>query len=537
MTCCSEPHQRNMSDQPENIEKSSGAISNNRLIAKNSVMLYLRMILSMLVGFYTSRVVLNTLGVEDFGVYGVVGGVVAMLGFLTASMSGATSRFLAFELGRNDQQRLSETFSSALIIHVALALVICLIAETVGLWFVTHKLVIPAGRMTAALWVYHLSVLSAMLGMIQVPYTAMVIAYEKMSVYAYLEILHVTLKLVIVYLLTIGNFDKLILYAVLCVGVTILIMLIYVTYCLVHYPASRFRWIWKPSIIKPMLSFSGWDLYGNASNMARTQGVNMLVNMFFGAAANAAVGVASTVQAVLMQFSVNISTAVRPQVVKSYSVGDHDRMSTLIYVGARYLYLLLLLVSVPILIEPHFVLKIWLKIVPEYSEWFVRYMILFNFFAQMSVVLAMGIHATGKVKRISLINGTLYLSVLPFTYAAYRMSGSIYSAFVFNVIAVFIGCLCNVYTLSLSVKQISLTRFIKKVLIPVLIISVIVFAVSYIPKFYLEEGWTRFLLVGLISTLSGLALTYFTADQPIKEFIKKKVSSYVRFGKHSNTDI
>ncbi len=526
-----------MSEQPENRTKSSGNISNNRLIAKNSIMLYLRMILSMLVGFYTSRVVLNTLGVDDFGVYGVVGGVVSMLGFLTASMSGATSRFLAFELGREDHQRLSETFSSALIIHIALALVICLIAETVGLWFVTHKLVIPPGRMTAALWVYQLSILSAMLGMMQVPYSAMVIAYERMSIYAYLEILNVVLKLVIVYLLTIGNFDKLILYAILHLGVTVIIMAIYVIYCLANYPASRFRWIWKPSIIKPMLSFSGWDLYGNASNMARTQGVNMLVNMFFGAAANAAVGVASTVQAVLMQFSVNISTAVRPQVVKSYSVGDHDRMSTLIYVGSRYLYLLLLLVSVPILIEPHFVLKIWLKIVPVYSEWFVRYMILFNFFAQMSIVMAMGIHATGKVKRISLINGTLYLCVLPFTYVAYKMSGSIYSAFVFNVIAVFIGCLCNVYTLSLSVKQISLTKFIRKVLIPVLVISVIVMAVSYIPKFYFEEGWIRFLLVGLISTVAVLTLTYITADQPIKQFINKKVSSYVRFGKRSNTDI
>jgi hypothetical protein len=164
-------------------------------------------------------------------------------------------------------------------------------------------------------------------------------------------------------------------------------------------------------------------------------------------------------------------------------------------------------------------------------------MILFNFFAQMSIVMAMGIHATGKVKRISLINGTLYLCVLPFTYVAYKMSGSIYSAFVFNVIAVFIGCLCNVYTLSLSVKQISLTKFIRKVLIPVLVISVIVMAVSYIPKFYFEEGWGRFLLVGLISTVAVLTLTYITADQPIKQFIKKKVSSYVRFGKRSNTDI
>ena len=405
------------------------------------------------------------------------------------------------------------------------------------MWFLINKLVIPEGRMTAAHVVFQLSVFGTMLGVTQVPYTAVLIAHEKMGSYAYFEIISVTLKLLIVFLLQLWDYDKLILYSILVLAVNVLMIVIYRVYCLRHFEESHFRRLWKPEILKPMLSFSGWDLFGNASNLARTQGVSMLANMFFGTVANAAIGIAFTVQNMVMQFAANVSQAVRPQVVKTYSVGDTDQMSKLIYTSAKYLYLLLLMVSVPIFMETYYVLELWLKMVPRYSVWFVRILIFFNLFSQMSIVMAMGIHATGKIKRISLINGTLYLCVLPFTYVAYKMSGSIYSAFVFNVIAVFIGCLCNVYTLSLSVKQISLTRFIRKVLIPVLIISVIVMAVSYIPKLYFEEGWGRFLLVGLISTVAVLTLTYITADQPIKQFIKKKVSSYVRFGKRSNTDI
>ncbi len=501
------------------------------------MVLYFRMFLTMIIGFYTSRVVLITLGVDDYGIFGVVGGVISMLGFLNTSMSGATSRFLTFELGRNDKKRLKDTFNSAFLIHVGLSLVVFIVAETAGLWFLNNKLNIPADRMVAANWVYQMSLVSAMLGISQVPYNAVIIAHEKMDIYAYVEILNVTLKLLIVYMLTIGNFDKLILYSILNFAVSVLIVAIYRVYCIRHHEESHLQWTWQPSILKPMLSFSGWDLYGNASNLARNQGVNMLVNIFFGTVANAAVSVASTVQSVLMQFAFNICTAVRPQIVKSFSVGEYDRMSDLIYKSAKFLYLLLLLISVPILIESHFVLKVWLSIVPQYSEWLLRYMILFNFFAQMSFVLAMGIHATAKMKRISLINGSLYLSVIPFTYVSYKLGGSIYTAFAYNVVAVFIGCLSNVYTLSLSVSQISLFKFIRKVLIPVVVISVIVIAVSFVPRMLFYEGWIRLILVTFISTCSVLAFAYITADASIKQFIKNKMSSYVRFGKHSNPDI
>ena len=230
-------------------------MSDNRRIAKNALMLYIRMFLTMIVGLYTSRVVLATLGVEDYGIYGVVGGIVAMMGFLNASMSGATSRFLTFELGRGDKQRLADTFSSALIVHIGIAVVVLLLAESVGLWFLENKLIIPAGRMNAARWVYQCSILSAMLGITQAPYNASIIAHEKMDVYAYVEILNVTLKLLIVYLLVIGHFDKLILYALLTLAVSVVVMLTYRIYCIRHFEESHFHWLWDKTILKPLLSF------------------------------------------------------------------------------------------------------------------------------------------------------------------------------------------------------------------------------------------------------------------------------------------
>ena len=237
--------------------------SNNKRIAKNTIMLYIRMFISMVVGLYTSRVVLATLGVEDYGIYGVVGGVVGMMGFLNASMSGATSRFLTFELGKGDKERLAKTFSSALIVHIAIAIIVFILAETVGLWFLCNKLNIPEGRMEAAHWVYQFSILATMLSITQVPYNATIIAHEKMDVYAYMEILNVTLKLLIVYLLTIGDFDKLKLYAVLTFAVSLIIMMIYRIYCLRHFKESRFHWVWDKTYLTPLLSFSGWSIYGD----------------------------------------------------------------------------------------------------------------------------------------------------------------------------------------------------------------------------------------------------------------------------------
>lgn len=485
---------------------------NTKRIAKNTLLLYVRKFFSMLVSLYTARVVLETLGVEDYGISGVVGGVIGMIGFLNDSMSGATSRFLTYELGRGDKQRMKETFATALIIHVGIALIVFLFAETIGLWFLENKLVIPAERMNAARVVYQMTVLSTMIGISQVPYNACLVAHEKFDVYAYVDILNVVLRLLIVYLLVIINFDKLILWSLLGLAVSLLIITIYRLYCTKHYEESRFHFVWKTDYIKPMLSFSGWDLYGNMSVMARTTGVNMLLNMFFGPVMNAAAGIATQVQSCIMGFAGNLVTAMRPQLVKQYACKEYGSMFGLLQNGIKMAFILLSLFSIPLMCEAHFVLQLWLGIVPDYTVIFCVFTLLFNFFANMSVLLVSVIHATGNIKRPSFINGTLYLLVVPFSYVAYRLGCPPWFAFLFNVLAVILGMLSNAWTIRLYIQGFSFKNFFFQNFLKCIGILVVVSSLVYALHFVMEESWLRLIVSVLFSSLllalSGLYILF-----------------------------
>lgn len=479
--------------------------ANNKRIAKNTIFLYIRMLLAMAVSLFTSRVVLQTLGVVDYGIYGVVGGIVAMFTFLNASMAGATSRFLTYELGQGEPSRLHETFISAFWLHCIIAVAIVLVAETVGLWFLMHKLIIPEERLFAAHWVYQFSVLTMMLNVTQVPYNASIIAHEKMAVYAYVEILNVILKLLIVYLLLCLDGDKLILYAVLVFGVTLLITMLYRLYCMRNFAECKVRFLWNSQIIKPMLKFSGWDIYGNMSVLTRTQGVNMLLNMFFGPALNAASSIATQVQSAVMSFANNILTASRPQIVKQYAVGNNDVMISLIRNTLRLIFLLLMLITVPLLLEIDFVLHIWLGEVPGFAVSFCSFTLLFNFFASISSVLVTGIHATGRIKRPSIINGTLYLSVIPITYILFKGGAAPWSSYLFNVIAVFIGMLSNAVTLRMYVKQFPLRDFVLEDLGRCILLFVVAYMSGILLHGMMDEGWIRLAITCMTSTLLLLA--------------------------------
>ena len=440
-----------VSDEPEvsqiaieTTHKEQEDAGGTRRIAKNALMLYIRMFFTMVVGLYTSRVVLHTLGVEDYGTYGVVGGVVAMMGFLNAAMGGATSRFLTFELGRGDKKRLADTFSSALIVHVGIALVVLVLAETVGLWFMTHKLVIPEGRMTAAHWVYQLSIVSAMLGITQTPYNASIIAHEKMGVYAYVEILNVTLKLLIVYLLTIGNFDKLILYAILVFAVSVIIIMVYRIYCIRHFEETHFRWIWDKSILKPLLSFSGWNLYGNMGGLFQQQGTNFVINFFFGVVMNAAVSIGLTIANTVNQFASNVMLAFRPQIIKKYSVGDKQGMSDLTILAIKIIMFIYCLVAVPVFVEVHNLLEIWLVDVPDHSAVLCRLFLISIFFETIRYLLIIDIHASGNVKLVSFIAGTVFILIPFVTYFFFYLGLSVEAAFVILIVANVILCTANI---------------------------------------------------------------------------------------------
>ena len=384
-------------------------ISSNKRIAKNTVMLYIRMLLSVVVSLYTSRVVLEVLGVEDYGLYGLVGGVVSMFSFLNSTMAGATSRFLTFEMGKGDENRLKATFSSSLIIHIGIAILVLLLIETLGLWFLNNKLDIPEGRMSAAHWVLQLSVLGMFVSFTQVPYNAAIIAHEKMDVYAYVELLHVFLKLGIVYLLSIGNFDKLIFYAFLVLVVNVIVALTYRIYCIRNYSETRFSFVWDKDIIKPMLVFSGWEGLGHFGFTFRTQGVNFVLNMFFGVVLNAVNGIATVVQNTLLAFSGNVLLAVKPQIIKKYALGQYNEMSSLILSGIRFNLLFILIITIPLIFCTDFILGLWLKEVPEECALFCRILMMATIVSSIAQLLLAGIQATGELKLTSIVRNIMYI--------------------------------------------------------------------------------------------------------------------------------
>lgn len=467
--------------------------SNNKRIAKNTIMLYIRMFISMLVGLYTSRVVLATLGVEDYGIYGVVGGVVGMMGFLNASMSGATSRFLTFELGKGDKERLAKTFSSALIVHIGIAIVVLILAETIGLWFLCNKLNIPADRMEAAHWVYQFSIFGAMLGITQVPYNASIIAHEKMDVYAYMEILNVTLKLLIVYLLCIGNFDKLILYASLMLAVSILIMMVYRIYAIRQFPEAHFHWIWDKTFLRPLLSFSGWDLYGNACVIARQQGTNFLINIFYGVVFNAASGIATTVQGTISGLAFNIILAFRPQIIKQYAKGNVEDMSKLVGNAVCFTTILFGCMSIPLLLETHYIMKAWLGTIPDKSVIFCQILLIASFLGLLNNIWNTCIHATGKIKEISIFSGTFFLISLPIIYVVFQFKAPVESAYLVFILSIVFVNVSNLLIIKKKIPKLKL-NFVFLNYIKVIIVLMASYYITSLFKAQMQETFIRLLV-------------------------------------------
>ena len=498
-------------------------MTSNKRIAKNTLMLYIRMFISMLVGLYTSRVVLATLGVEDYGIYGVVGGVVGMMGFLNASMSGATSRFLTFELGKGDKERLAKTFSSALIVHIGIAIVVLILAETVGLWFLCNKLNIPAERMQAAHWVYQLSILSAMFGITQVPYNAAIIAHEKMDVYAYVEILNVSLKLLIVYLLCIGNFDKLILYASLMLAVSILIMMVYRIYAIRQFPEAHFHWIWDKTYLRPLLSFSGWDLYGNACVIARQQGTNFLINIFYGVIFNAASGIATTVQGTISGLAFNIILAFRPQIIKQYAKGNVEDMSKLVGNAVCFTTILFGCMSIPLLLETHYIMKAWLGTIPDKSVIFCQILLIASFLGLLNNIWNTCIHATGKIKEISIFSGTFFLISLPIIYVVFQFKAPVESAYLVFILSIVFVNVSNLLIIKKKIPKLKL-NFVFLNYIKVIIVLMASYYITSLFKAQMQETFIRLLVDCFICWIIVFASSFiFILNQKQKKSIISKI--------------
>ena len=378
-------------------------------------MLYVRMILIMLVSLYTSRVILKALGVEDFGLYNVVGGVVVLFTFINNAMVTSTQRFLNFEIGRNDIEEAQKVFSASLNIHFLIAGIFLLLAETVGLWFLNQYIQIPDGRETAANWVYQFSVIVSILNIVRSPYNAAIIAHEHMSFYAYVSIIEVILKLAIVYMVYLFA-DRLIAYAFLMMLVTLIVLGAYYVFCRKKYQICKYRFEYDKKRYLSLASFSGWSLFGSLANMGASQGINIILNMFFGVAVNAAMGIANQVNAAVYQFVSSFQTAFNPQIIKSYAAGYRTYFISLIMNTSRYSFLLLFLLALPIYICCPEILSIWLGTVPEYAVEFCRLMLLFLLIDAVQGPLWVSAQATGKIKNYQILMSVLILLNLPITY-------------------------------------------------------------------------------------------------------------------------
>lgn len=498
-------------------------VSSNSQIAKNAIFLYVRMLLSLIVSLYTSRVVLDVLGVSDYGIYSIVGGVVLMFSFLNASMSSATSRFMAFEIGKGDINRINKTFSNSLAVHLIITLVVAVLLETVGLWILMDKLVIDENRIFAAQVVYQFSVLSTLVGITQIPYNAAIIAHEKMNVYAYVELANVFLKLGIVYLLSIGNFDKLILYGFLMFTVTILIMMIYRLYCWRHFEECKQRPSMEKEFFKPMISFAAWGLYGDGCYSLRQQGTNILLNMFFGTIVNAANGIASTVLGVISGFTLNILTAFRPQIVKSYACGNIQRMEQLIVYATKYSLLLIGGLSIILCYEMDYILTLWLKDVPEYTPWICRIILISFCVVTCSFVINAGIQASGSIKLQSFIVGSISLfCILPCTYAFLKFGYSPYSSYVCYGVFTIVMYVCSLVILKRQVREIVIINIIKSGMIPIVSVLAISAFLCYGLSMFIEESFTRVIIITLSTIIISMLLIYsFAMNIEEKEVVQR----------------
>lgn len=501
--------------------------ADNRRIVKNTSFLYFRMIFKLVVGLYTSRVVLDVLGVENFGIYSIVGGVVMMLGVINTSMAAATGRFFTFGLAQDNRKKLAQMFSTALRVHLTIALLFIVLVEIVGLCFLSDKAQIPETRTNAAFWTFQCSSLAMAVSIISTPYNAVIIAREKMNAFAYISILETCLKLAIVYLLQYSQIDKLISYAILIALVQLLVLSCYIVYCRRHFEETRTSAGWDNRLFRKMFGFAGWDLYGNFCVTGKTQGSNMLLNLFFGTVQNAAFGIAGQVQNAVMQFASNMVMAVRPQIIKSYSGEDYERMNHLICRGTIFISLLLLSLSIPVAIEAPFLLNLWLKNVPGSATHFCRLALLSNIFIPGTMLLVAGIHATGKNKGLSLFTGSIYLSAVPLSYLFFRSGSPAETTFIIDVILTFAGMLSNAWLLHRHVQSFLFIKFIRQVVFSVVSMLLLYMGVLYWVAGLMPPSFIRLITVCLSSLVLLLAfgITLISADERVSIFqrIKKRI--------------
>ena len=461
----------------------------------------------MAVQLYTSRVVLNTLGVVDYGIYNVVGGLVTMFTFMNSAMVNSTQRYLTFELGRGDSSRLKTVFATSLGVHAIISFAIVLFAETIGLWFFYNKMIIPAERMWAAMWVFQLSILTMVVQVMSVPYNSIIIAYERMNIFAMFSILEVFLKLAIVFALLVGRTDKLILYAILVASVYIFIRYCYTAYCKRQFEVVRNKGKLDKSLMKEMGTFAGWNLWGNLASTLMGTGLNLLLNMFFGPVVNAARAIAVQVESAIIQFSTNFLMAVNPQITKLYAQRNITAMHNLIFRSSKLTFFLLLTLSLPVMIETNTILELWLKTVPEYTVVFLRLLLFITLISATATPLMTAAAATGDVKKYQSVIGGILLSIVPISYCALKLGASPIAVYWVYLAVSLIAIIARLYIVGPMI-QLSLMEYIHKVALKCFFVFAISLCFSYTVYIIMPDGLLYSLLVCLISSCMVIIVSF-----------------------------
>lgn len=508
--------------------------SNNKRIAKNTIVLYLRMLFTMAVSLYTTRVILAQLGVDDYGIYNVVGGLVAMFGFLSSSLSTAISRFLTFELGTGDKAKLSSVFSSSILILSALAIIIFIFVEAIGIWFLNYKMTISPDRLYAANWVLQLSSLTFVVNLLNTSYNAIVIAHERMSAFAFFAITEALLKLVICFMISWTSFDKLISYACLLAGIALVMRCLYYIYCRRQFEECKFHFVCDRSLLKNMFSFAGWNLFGSGSSLLRDQGVNILLNLFFGPMVNSARGVAVQVNSAINQLSYNFMMALNPQITKNYASNNLQYALELVFKGSKYTMYLLFLISLPLIYEAELILKLWLGNVPDHTLLFVRLILVYSMFEAVSYSMVTLMLATGKIKKYQFIVGGCQLLNFPLAFIALKL-GCMPEFTI--IISIFVATLCLVLRLHMLKRMVGfpVCKFVKDVLVKLVTVLFLSIPIPIFLIHYLEEGFARFFIISIVSTLITIGVIYIagiTCNE--RNLLKSRIVLFVNKFKNAN---
>ena len=432
-------------------------------------------------GLYTSRVVLHSLGVTDYGLYNVIGGIIAMFGFLNGAMTNTTSRFIAYYLGKANEGMLKKVFSMTLLIHLLIAIIIIAIGETIGLWYLQNKLVITPGRESAAFWLYQFSIAATIINILYIPFDAAIVAHERMKAFAYIAIIDAILKLLTALMITHAPFDKLVFYGILMLFITFIDITCYIVYCFKHFLEVSVKLLFDKALFQQMMGFTGWSMFGNFAYLFYNYGINLILNLFFGTAVNAARGIAVQVENVVRQFASNIQTAMNPQIIKSYAEEDYERTTDLIFASSRYCFYLILLITMPVLIECNFILSIWLVSVPEHTVNFLRITLLLCLLDTLSTPLFTGNLATGKIKRYNLYICAVSYTMMPITFLSVKHLMIPETAFVCLLICKIIEQIARVIVSHRNLK-IVYRKYFKKVIIPVFIVFMTSFLASFLIK-------------------------------------------------------